>query len=285
MVLLALLFFSFPLFAQGKDEKDPSASPRDDNISHACAPGVCYSKLEQPLHLKVIENVVDDSKVVLQKLDPKAVEQAEKCLLSGHFTVDEKRVACIGLFAPSAQDSYKKYGIPASITIGQGIEESGWGKKMIIGKDPKTSEKVLTHNYFGVKAREGEPYVLADTKENINGKEVLVRDAKFRRYASLEEATDAHGEVLVRPHFLEKYTRHGFAPFYDDKAKRVLRYPSGIEDITNFMEILQTEKDSKTGKKEFTYATNPNYAKNVVNHIKFRKNKLMRFDTFQGKKH
>jgi len=52
----------------------------------------------------------------------------------------------IGTFAEIAQFEMKAYGIPASITLAQGILESGFGKSTLVKK---------TNNHFGIKCHKG----------------------------------------------------------------------------------------------------------------------------------
>ncbi|OGQ17247.1 MAG: hypothetical protein A3B70_06670 [Deltaproteobacteria bacterium RIFCSPHIGHO2_02_FULL_40_11] len=258
--------------------------------AHTCATGVCYEKLKTPMHLETISNTVGDVKLILSDLDPNLILQAEKCLGENCLTQDERRSVLIGLVAPDAQDTYQKYGIPASITIAQAIQESGWGKKPIReGEDPETHQTVQAHNFFGVKARENEPAVLVTTHEEQNGKRVKVVD-RFRRYNNLGESIDHHAEVLVRQHFLDKYRKNGFlgraTDFYDPKTGTVQQYFRGTEDITKFLNILQHQVlDEKGNPTEFTYATDSNYVSGILGHIDFRKNRLQRFDTFDGLDH
>lgn len=84
-----------------------------------------------------------------------------------------------------AQESQKKWGIPASITLAQWALESGYGKSMPDG----------SNNPFGIKALAGQPSVTAWTTEVVNGKLVKVREP-FRVYSSMGEAFIKHSELL-----------------------------------------------------------------------------------------
>lgn len=85
----------------------------------------------------------------------------------------------------AAQDTYKKYGVFASVTIAQYALESAWGKSMS-GKN----------NPFGIKARTGEVGTPRKTWEVINGEKVEMTQS-FRDFTSLSEAFDAHGKLLA----------------------------------------------------------------------------------------
>lgn len=86
-----------------------------------------------------------------------------------------------------AQAAQAKWDVPASITIAQWSLESGWGRHMPAG----------SNNPFGIKAVPGQSYVLAPTREEVNGKMVQVM-AKFRIFSSQAEALDAHGRLLAQ---------------------------------------------------------------------------------------
>ena len=86
----------------------------------------------------------------------------------------------------AAQQAQRDWRVPASVSIAQWELESGWGEHMPPG----------SNNPFGIKARAGEPCVIAVTTEHINGRDVQVH-AAFRRFDSLAEAFDRHAELLA----------------------------------------------------------------------------------------
>lgn len=86
----------------------------------------------------------------------------------------------------AAQAAEAKWGVPASITLAQWALESAWGAHMPPG----------SNNPFGIKARKGDNWVSALTKEFVAGKWVRVGQG-FRRYASIAEAFDDHGRLLA----------------------------------------------------------------------------------------
>lgn len=80
-----------------------------------------------------------------------------------------------------ALEHEKKYGIPASITLAQGILESGAGKSMLA---------VNANNHFGIKAGntwKGGIYLAWDDE---------VVKSRFRKYSSAKESFDDHVLVL-----------------------------------------------------------------------------------------
>ena len=86
----------------------------------------------------------------------------------------------------AAQAAHLKWKIPAAVTLAQWALESGWGRHM-----PQDS-----NNPFGIKAAPGQPFVEAETREVIHGQTVKVV-ARFRKFASMNEAFDQHGELLA----------------------------------------------------------------------------------------
>lgn len=85
----------------------------------------------------------------------------------------------------AAQNSARKWGIPASVSLAQWAVESGWGK-----------HQSAPHNWFGIKARKGDPAGAAvSTGEHIKGKDVTIT-TKFRAFGSDVEAFDYHAELL-----------------------------------------------------------------------------------------
>lgn len=87
----------------------------------------------------------------------------------------------------AAQAAERATGIPASISLGQFGVESSYGQHMPIG----------SNNPFGIKARAGEPYVIARTREEKNGQSYYV-NARFRKFNSLDEAFIEHAKLLLR---------------------------------------------------------------------------------------
>ena len=101
------------------------------------------------------------------------------------------RFGHVGIVPPdvidAARTSWKRWGIPASITLAQWIVESAWGSAM-----PPDS-----NNPFGIKALDAQPAVESETREVIDGKVVTVT-ARFRRFDSLADAFEFHGQLLSK---------------------------------------------------------------------------------------
>ena len=96
--------------------------------------------------------------------------------------------AFINEVATGAMATQRKYGVPASVTIAQAIDESGWGQSVLATND---------HNLFGIKGtgpagRDEQP-----TQEVINGQLVNL-SASFQIYQDITQSIDAHGRLLAR---------------------------------------------------------------------------------------
>lgn len=72
------------------------------------------------------------------------------------------------------------------VAVAQFLLESNWGKA-----------GMGAHNYFGIKAREGEPFVEMPTTEVIKGESVRVV-ARFRRFDSVADCFAAHADLFHR---------------------------------------------------------------------------------------
>jgi hypothetical protein len=86
----------------------------------------------------------------------------------------------------AAVSSFKRWSVPASVTLAQWIVESAWG----------TSVPPDSNNPFGMKALPGQPAVESSTREISNGESVVVT-ARFRQFDSLSDAFDQHGRLLA----------------------------------------------------------------------------------------
>lgn len=86
----------------------------------------------------------------------------------------------------AARAAMAKWRVPASVTIAQFALESAWGTRMPAG----------SRNPFGIKALPGQPFVTAMTHEVVAGVSHLLPQ-KFRLFADLAEAFDAHAQLLA----------------------------------------------------------------------------------------
>lgn len=90
--------------------------------------------------------------------------------------------------APYAKQLHQKYGVLPSITLGQAILESDWGKSELASK---------YNNLFGIKAYGNQPKITLSTKEYVNEQWITIQ-GDFRVYQSFEESMDDHAQLFIR---------------------------------------------------------------------------------------
>ncbi|MGK5681936.1 sporangiospore maturation cell wall hydrolase GsmA [Actinoplanes sp. URMC 104] len=100
---------------------------------------------------------------------------------------------------PGAQQGWREYGVPASVTIAQAILESGWGRSGL---------STVDRNYFGIKCQSGRYGTLANgchdyrTQECTKAGSCFSTVATFRTYASMAHSFRDHGNFLrVNPRY------------------------------------------------------------------------------------
>lgn len=109
------------------------------------------------------------------------------------LNLDGNRLAYIKKWAPTAQALHKKYGIPASITLAQGILESQSGGSYLVKK---------TNNHFGIKCfgrtcSKGHCFNYADDTH---------RD-RFKVYQNGMESFVHHAQFLHKPRYKHLHGR------------------------------------------------------------------------------
>jgi flagellum-specific peptidoglycan hydrolase FlgJ len=134
------------------------------------------------------------------------------------------QLAFISLVAPGAGAAQQRYGVPASVTIAQAIEESAWGQSSLAAQ---------YHNLFGIKGTGPAGSVALPTQEYENGSWVTI-DAQFAVYHNDAESIAGHAELLATSGY---YTRA-----MADRA-----YPDAFAN-------------NLTG----VYATDPDYGANLI---------------------
>jgi flagellum-specific peptidoglycan hydrolase FlgJ len=95
--------------------------------------------------------------------------------------------AFINEIVPGAIAAQRKYGVPASVTIAQAIEESGWGQSGLATRD---------YNLFGIKGTGPAGYDMLPTQEFENG-QMVNSTGIFRVYHNYAQSIDDHGRVLA----------------------------------------------------------------------------------------
>ncbi|HEY8532293.1 MAG TPA: sporangiospore maturation cell wall hydrolase GsmA [Micromonospora sp.] len=142
----------------------------------------------------------------------------------------------IAAAVPGAQQGWREFEVPASVTIAQAILESGWGRSALSTND---------RNYFGIKCFNNDPGPIAigcrtyrTTECDKQGK-CTTTSASFRTYRSMADSFRDHG------HFLRSNSRYASAFTYS-------------RDPDKFLVAIW-----KAG-----YATDPEYDTKVINIMK-----------------
>lgn len=137
--------------------------------------------------------------------------------------------AYINQYAPIAQQQMRTYGIPASITLAQGLLESAAGQSMLAR---------TANNHFGIKVTSDwtGPYVLRTDDRP---------DEKFRSYASAAESYEDHSRFLQRPRYKQLYSlkRDDYKGWAQTlKACGYATSPTYAQNLINIIELynLQT---------------------------------------------
>jgi len=102
--------------------------------------------------------------------------------------------AFISAVAPGAIAAEQRYGVPASVTIAQAIDESDWGRSLLAAKN---------NNLFGIKGTGTAGSVTYQTSEYEGGRWIRI-DASFRAYHNLAESIGDHAALLATSGY---YTR------------------------------------------------------------------------------
>lgn len=98
--------------------------------------------------------------------------------------------AYIDKYKDMAMEQQQKYKIPASITLAQGLLESGAGRSRLA---------TVANNHFGIKTPGGwtGPYILANDD---------LPNEKFRKYRSVEDSYEDHSLFLLKPRYKRLFT-------------------------------------------------------------------------------
>jgi len=140
--------------------------------------------------------------------------------------IEEKKKKFMQTYAPIAFLIEQLLGISAKAMLAQCALETDWGTK------------VKGNNLFGIKAKEGEPFVEFSSYE-FDGKSLKPQMSKFRKYGStcesmldyvrkIKEEGRYYNAWINRDHpalYFEALRNCGYAtdPMYEDKCRNVMR--------------------------------------------------------------
>lgn len=127
--------------------------------------------------------------------------------------------AYISRYKNIALEHEKQYGIPASVTLAQGILESGAGKSLLT---------INANNHFGIKAGsnwKGQVYLAWDDE---------TKKSRFRRYSSAEESFEDHSLILTSDRYRSLFSKS----VYDYRAWAYGLQKAGYATATNYAKAL-----------------------------------------------
>ncbi|MDD6553473.1 MAG: glucosaminidase domain-containing protein [Prevotellaceae bacterium] len=125
----------------------------------------------------------------------------------------------IEAFAPLAMEQMIKYGVPASVTLAQMIEETGWGKSTICQRD---------NNFFGIKQGSWNAAKCA-----VNPADGLL----YRKYATPADCFDDHSRVVLNYHKTDGVSPRDYAGFISRIAGNYAR--DGKQYTNNIISLIQ----------------------------------------------
>lgn len=146
----------------------------------------------------------------------------------------------IGKLAPLAIEDMRRTGVPASLTIAQGILESNNGNSTLAKQ---------ANNLFGMKGKGPAGSIRLPTKEYKNGEWITIH-TDFRKYNNWAESVTDHSNLFLNGVSWNK-----------DLYRGVI----GVDGVTASREV------AKAG-----YATDPNYAQKLINLI--TEHQLIKYD-------
>lgn len=178
-------------------------------------------KVDALYKIKNFQSVLEDLGLEEEQI-AEANEYLEKikyCSLYEGLYYDYDKIEFIESIEQQAYINYKKYGILPSITIGQAILESGWGK----------SQLAMEHNnLFGIKADSRWNGDIATMTTNENYSDVI--EASFRKYDSKVESIEDHGLFLYEN---ERYTVNGVFIAKDYRSQALALQSAGYSTAKN----------------------------------------------------
>lgn len=167
-------------------------------------------------------------------------------------TTQELYTAYIQQYYPIAQEQQRLYGVPACITLAQGLLESGAGRSPLAQK---------ANNHFGIKCA-------GDWTGNTYHQDDDTKDECFRKYKKVEDSYKDHALFLQRPRYTELFAlqvtdykgwahglkRCGYAtdPAYAGKLIKLIEDYNLMQYVTFEEQLSQTDKTPSSNKSAAT---------------------------------
>ena len=162
----------------------------------------------------------------------------------------QSRQQYIDNYAEYAMEQMRRYGIPASITLAQGIIESADGKSTLAN---------TANNHFGVKGSFNGNYVLADDDKP---------NEKFKKYDNVGQSYEDHSKVLTNQRY-QRYVKNLAPDDYKGWARGIQKggYASSKAYVSTVVSVIEgcglqkydkmVMNQMKSEEKQFGVASNP----------------------------
>ena len=132
-----------------------------------------------------------ERRVTTRKLSSPAVKPARNRVVVFSGSVRERQLAYIRTYSSLARDQMRKHGIPASITLAQGLLESNIGSSRLAKEN---------NNHFGIKC-----FSTSCSKGHCSNFSDDSHKDFFRKFSSVAESFHAHSELLKKPRYRSLY--------------------------------------------------------------------------------
>lgn len=134
----------------------------------------------------------------------------------------ESRRQYIDNYAEYAMEQMRRYGIPASVTLAQGIIESADGKSTLAN---------TANNHFGVKGSFNGNYVLADDDKP---------NEKFKKYDNVGQSYEDHSKVLTNARY-QRYVKNLAPDDYKGWAQGIQKggYASSKAYVSTVVNVIE----------------------------------------------
>jgi len=182
---------------KGNEEAVSGAKPNSLSLDEFNA----YSKVARGLQYRSNQAAKDKKKLVVTSEERKQLMEMQQRLgvrQTGRYdnaTRHAFQAAFIEMIRSAAESEEKKNGVPAAVTIGQAILETGYGQHM--PSDVKTGQR--SNNYFGIKPdKPGQPYVNSMTKEYNKKGQLESKLQPFAVYDNIGGSIQEHSAFLKR---------------------------------------------------------------------------------------
>lgn len=132
-----------------------------------------------------------ERRITSRETSTPAVKSSRNRVVVFSGSVRERQLAYIRTYSSLARDQMRKHGIPASITLAQGLLESNIGSSRLAKEN---------NNHFGIKC-----FSTSCSKGHCSNFSDDSHKDFFRKFSSVAESFHAHSELLKKPRYRSLY--------------------------------------------------------------------------------